>query len=236
MILKTQNVESLKGKDVIILECEYCHKDFESTKAKYLRTFYADTKLRFCSHDCATLSKDTKQEYSCTVCGKIVRRNVSQLRKSKNIFCSQSCAAKHNNLGVAHNPKKKRANCRACGKPVKKGRVFCGETCEKDEMQKSWTDEILKSDKTVGEFRLTGGFRQNHNSKIRRVARKIYKYSNPEMKCEHCGYNKIIEVCHKKPIASFGNDVLLSEVNSPENLIGLCPNCHWEFDNGLLKI
>lgn len=38
MILKTQDVESLKGKDIIVLECEYCHKDFESTKAKYLRT------------------------------------------------------------------------------------------------------------------------------------------------------------------------------------------------------
>jgi hypothetical protein len=24
-------------------------------------------------------------------------------------------------------------------------------------------------------------------------------------------------------------------VNSLDNLVGLCPNCHWEFDHGLLQ-
>jgi predicted restriction endonuclease len=25
-------------------------------------------------------------------------------------------------------------------------------------------------------------------------------------------------------------------VNSLDNLLGLCPNCHWEFDHGLLRL
>jgi hypothetical protein len=25
-------------------------------------------------------------------------------------------------------------------------------------------------------------------------------------------------------------------VNSLDNLVGLCPNCHWEFDHGLLQL
>lgn len=35
---------------------------------------------------------------------------------------------------------------------------------------------------------------------------------------------------------SFSMDSLISEINSLENLIYLCPNCHWEFDNELLII
>lgn len=36
---------------------------------------------------------------------------------------------------------------------------------------------------------------------------------------------------HIIPISSFTNDQLLSEVNNEDNVIPLCPNCHWEFDN-----
>jgi predicted HNH restriction endonuclease len=25
-------------------------------------------------------------------------------------------------------------------------------------------------------------------------------------------------------------------VNALDNLVGLCPNCHWEFDHGLLQL
>ena len=50
--------------------------------------------------------------------------------------------------------------------------------------------------------------------------------------CAKCGYDKHVELCHIKDIANFDDDSLLSEVNSRNNIIQLCPNCHWEFDNG----
>ncbi len=28
----------------------------------------------------------------------------------------------------------------------------------------------------------------------------------------------------------------MGEVNSKDNIIQLCPNCHWEFDKGLLSL
>jgi hypothetical protein len=28
----------------------------------------------------------------------------------------------------------------------------------------------------------------------------------------------------------------LAEINSPGNLVGLCRNCHWELDHGLLRL
>lgn len=52
-----------------------------------------------------------------------------------------------------------------------------------------------------------------------------------ESKCQRCGYDKHVEACHIKPISSFPNDTLISVINHKDNLIALCPNCHWEFDN-----
>lgn len=49
-----------------------------------------------------------------------------------------------------------------------------------------------------------------------------------------CGYNKHVEVCHKQAIHTFSETATIGEVNAPENLLILCPNCHWEFDYGLL--
>lgn len=54
--------------------------------------------------------------------------------------------------------------------------------------------------------------------------------------CSNCGYDKHVEVCHIKPISKFSLDTLVSEINKLENLLLLCPNCHYEYDKGLLKI
>ena len=49
--------------------------------------------------------------------------------------------------------------------------------------------------------------------------------------CEQCGYDKHVEVCHIKPIQSFPSQTAIDIINDISNLIVLCPNCHWEFDN-----
>lgn len=54
--------------------------------------------------------------------------------------------------------------------------------------------------------------------------------------CAICGYNKHIEISHKKAISDFDLDTQVSVVNSKENIWPLCPNHHWEFDNGLLEV
>jgi 5-methylcytosine-specific restriction endonuclease McrA len=52
-------------------------------------------------------------------------------------------------------------------------------------------------------------------------------------KCCKCGYDKHIEVAHIKPISSFSEEVMISIINSKENIMPLCPNCHWEYDHNL---
>ena len=56
------------------------------------------------------------------------------------------------------------------------------------------------------------------------------------MKCEKCGYDKHFEICHKKAISSFPDDALISVVNDLNNLVSLCPNCHWELDNAPVSV
>ncbi len=70
---------------------------------------------------------------------------------------------------------------------------------------------------------------------IRLLGRSWFK-DMVELPCANCNYDKHVELCHIKAIKDFPQTATLKEVNCKENLIQLCPNCHWEFDNGLLDI
>lgn len=59
----------------------------------------------YCSSECMKQSRMSHIKLSCSYCGKEVKRTTAEYNKSKsgNVFCSSSCAAKTNNIGVAHN-------------------------------------------------------------------------------------------------------------------------------------
>ena len=77
---------------------------------------------------------------------------------------------------------------------------------------------------------------QNARSNIQNSARKIFFKNCLDPKCIVCGYTNHVEVAHIKAVSNFSEDSLISEINDISNLIGLCPNHHWEYDNGLLDI
>lgn len=77
---------------------------------------------------------------------------------------------------------------------------------------------------------------QSYRSSIRRLAEVTYKNSGKPLKCFICGYDKHVEIAHIKAVSDFDNDALIKDINSKDNLIALCPNHHWEYDNGILKI
>lgn len=146
---------------------------------------------------------------------------LSAIKQKK--FCNHSCAATYNNthkegkkyycqkcqqlIGVGYKEYSRRKYCDKCGSStIDWDTVTYGETKDKRLYQK--------------------------HSRIRVLAQKVYQQkTNGNQKCEHCGYDKHIEVCHIKPINSFADDSKITEINAYDNLIGLCPNCHWEFDN-----
>lgn len=74
-------------------------------------------------------------------------------------------------------------------------------------------------------------------SHIKGFARKWNK-DLTELPCQNptCGYSKHVELAHIIPISKFSLDTKLKIVNSKKNIHALCPNCHWEFDHGFLKL
>lgn len=148
-------------------------------------------------------------------------------------FCSRSCAAKHNNLGKQRNPPKERicVSCSATFKWRTKDRISL--LCKNCRRLRDGT-EI-----TIGECREKLSVKGKHPSWVHAHVRNYCRSWNKDLTklpCHSCGYDKHVELCHKRPVSSFPDETLLSEVNHESNIIQLCPNCHWEFDNGLLTL
>lgn len=165
---------------------------------------------------------------NCVQCGK-------ETKNPK--FCSKSCSASFNNAerlidGVGIRPRKNpNKPCAVCGDDVIWRSKFCSK-CAK--LLKSNTGEYV-SFETITKAHFLSEGSQRH-ARIRVHARTIALDNHLLDKCFICGYSTYVECCHIQSIASFSDDSLLKEINDPErNLIGLCPNHHWEFDHSILS-
>ena len=141
---------------------------------------------------------------------------------TKTKFCGRSCANSYNNRV---SPKRKPEHkCLDCGKLINAQRA----RCKKHYLEWLKTKEV--KDMTLTEAIYEKHHRSSAYALVRTRARAIAKKLGLDT-CEKCGYNKHIEIAHKKGISTFEGDTLISVINSKENLMALCPNCHWEYDN-----
>ena len=69
---------------------------------------------------------------------------------------------------------------------------------------------------------------------ISRDARRRYDESGKQKKCCVCDYDKHIDIAHIKAVSDFNDSATLDDINNIDNITGLCPNHHWEFDHELL--
>lgn len=174
----------------------------------------------------------------CTHCGKSFDKKKSQIKKSKNHFCTRSCAASYNNKGHTRRKPIKRT-CKTCGafyfnSNGRRSRVHCHNCFETNEQK------ILRhQNMTLQEFHSLESVANKHpswkNAHIRNFNRSWNKQLT-ENNCQNCEYSLHVELAHIKPISSFGPDGKLGEINHPQNILVLCRNCHWEFDNGYLSL
>ena len=173
----------------------------------------------------------TRDEYNanpniCPQCGKPIlcgeTEFVSNVKRRK--FCSRSCSTTYHNLNKPKEP----FYCQDCGELIGYGytqyhrRKYC-DKCNPNHVE--WTQ------KTYGEVKQLRAYQCN--SRIRDLARKYYLAKYPT-KCAICGYNKHVEIHHIQGISTFSDDTPISIINNDSNLIALCPNHHWEIENGLL--
>ena len=151
----------------------------------------------------------------CPVCGRTTRNPK---------FCSRSCAAKLNNVLA---PKRRPCgSCSVCGCLVPRRNKYCPEHRPNRPLDRS---------QPIGAIADGSDHPACRHARLRQDARGLYLSAFPR-RCIRCGYDKHIEVCHRRLLTSFPLDTAISVVNSLENLAGLCPNCHWEFDHGLLQL
>lgn len=103
----------------------------------------------------------------------------------------------------------KSETCRPCGMVRKRERALDRTVAQvkAENKSKRWTDHV------------------------RYFSRVMYEFNC----CDICGYDKHVEVAHIIDVSLWPDTATIREINAPENVRGLCPNHHWEFDNGLLK-
>jgi len=149
-------------------------------------------------------------------------------------FCSRACAQSLNNKLY---PKRlRKTKCTKCDNITKSYRH---SLCEEHWKEYMSTRRESIENKTLSDYWNLKSLEKLHasskNAHIRLLARSWFKELTSKP-CAKCGYDKHVELCHIKPISSFPESSTLAEVNNANNLIQLCPNCHWELDNGLMNL
>lgn len=140
-------------------------------------------------------------------------QKLGEVKKKR--FCDRSCAAAYNNtMSPKRTKSAPKSSCAQCGLSLRSDQVRCGN-CWKDQLALRTKEELAPPH-------------------IRVHARNVMK---PKGKpCQRCGYSVFVEVCHIRPVSSFSSGAVMAEINHPNNLVLLCPNCHWELDHGLLAM
>lgn len=186
-----------------------------------------------------------KFNVKCIYCkNTFVVYKLSEAKRRK--FCNTSCAASYNNPRKPRRSKKR--PCTVCGyvffPPTNHlNRVRCNNCYNNNKYpRKTNRPKYLNYTSpdidfmTKGELFTARKSWQSARSAITKHAIVTYRTSQKPQKCCICGYSKHFHVCHKKAVSDFLDSVLIKDINALYNLRALCPNHHWEFDNGLLKL
>jgi len=142
-------------------------------------------------------------------------------------YCSRSCAASVNNSKF---PKRKKTGkvCIICFGPSQYNKRCAPCRAKASEAYLDTTKAMLRGDGNM-----------NFNSRlpyIRSHAKSVYLKSNQSLVCKVCGYDVHVEIAHIKAIKDFSEESTIREINDLSNLVTLCRNHHWEFDNGHLTL
>lgn len=153
---------------------------------------------------------------TCPACGDAI-----PFEKRSNKFCNRSCAAKHNNLGVARNVSPESriiTGCAFCGANISRRTrydlIFCNNKCSAEYRHKEFITKWLAGKETG--TKKSGGF-SSHLKK--------YLLEKHQGQCSQCGWHELNPYTNKAPLEIHHKDGN-SQNNTEENLVLLCPNCH----------
>lgn len=93
-------LNKFKYKDIVPLLCPHCNVQFTKNK-HYIHNKFNKSNCQnkiFCSRTCSNLAQITKQNVLCLQCLVTFEKQLNQIKKFPNHFCSHSCSATYTNL------------------------------------------------------------------------------------------------------------------------------------------
>lgn len=187
----------------------------------------------------------------CKNCAKDFNKSPSQIKRTKNNFCSQSCAATYNN----HTKAKKQLHkqCKTCDTFIYKHRTYC-DSCHqsyKTQSKKSKVCPTCNQNKPITDFHKRGNDSHLYQyqckncrnisckKKYRNIKQKCIDYKGG--KCEKCGYNKCQAALDFHHIDPTEKNFQISQfqffdwgknkykiINELDKCMLICANCHRE--------
>lgn len=188
------------------LTCDQCAETFVRLTSLIKSAVKRGRKFNFCCAKCRT---DHNRKHFVIICQNCNKSFTPRWTDAK--FCGRSCAAKFNNKN-----RKRRSQMINLTSPIPKIRSAAID----------YTLQDLKNKYNLNQY----------HAKIRGWSRATYLKSQRATKCAYCNYTLHVDICHIKDIKLFTMDSKISEVNNIDNLIALCKNHHWEFDNNQLSL
>lgn len=235
-----ENYEKAKSGDVFDFVCPVCGGVFHKTKRQISKN--SGIVPIYCSQKCSRIAHEAKiVSVVCKECGKEYYIDKCEydkkIRNGSEFFCSKSCSAKYNNRKY---PKREKTSteekCPICGEKKSRCSAMCND-CRKKEKT-----NFVRS-KELGYYI---GYEKKYTyvtrrcTEIRKDARKFMdENKDVEKVCAYCHnheFDDILEVHHIKGITEFEPHTLISEINSKENLVWLCPNHHKMVEKGLIDL
>jgi hypothetical protein len=184
---------------------------------------------------------NNQQLVKCNYCEKTFYKSLTEIKRSKTgkHYCSRSCSASKNNLFVQRN-KPKEYKCVKCDKIyIRKYNNRSNKICL-DCKEKNGNYQIIKTEtiknQTIKDYCVSNSVHPSWKFARIRGLNRSWNKELTQKSCQVCGYKTHVELAHIKALSSFEDDALLAEVNHYTNIVVLCPNHHWEFDNGILPL
>lgn len=99
LLVPFSELPKYKCRDLLPVECHYCHKSFHAAKNNILWAMkrHGYNYLKYCSRECRNNDKITQITIFCKQCRKRLSRVPSAVSDPNHCFCSKSCAATWNN-------------------------------------------------------------------------------------------------------------------------------------------
>ena len=213
-------------RDIITVSCAYCEVKVPKSRSLIKAAITRGASV-FCTNKCFYKARSIAKPYYCKCCGEVVIRVPSAVVNS--VFCNKSCAQIYRNKtrpGI-------RNKCK-CGKRIGNSATFCKKCYTRMRSEETEKNYLAM---TFRDFKISyNGDIIRYSGAIRVGSRRLAKKRGMVKLCSYCGYDTYVELCHIRKVADFPDDATMDEINSPENLVYLCPNHHKELDMGLLEL